>query len=343
MFVGSLLLCRGVVLLSVGSDASYFLYYSEVQGFRDLMIQYKQFNFLSMINFYVQYIENMLGKSDDPLVLKGQALDEEQELAKRMGPNSTAQDHLVMVTFHHFTRVLLLYILNEYDLAEADRVYYEAHMGLLQFPMVQKIYHIFLCGMNCFAMARKFSSSNNNRRRRKYTNKAKSYMKIIQTMVKKNVPMAEHMLPLLEAERLVTIGQHTQATLETYDKGINIASKSNFYVSVGIGCERAGEFLLQNGEQHLSMKYFRLAFQAYNDYGGVVKLRKMQEKYGSCELTEENCGGSYAVGGGNDKMLNDVQELNVPTQQEEGAFKSGEFSSTTGDWENLRGSFPRQR
>lgn len=179
----------------------------------------------------------------------------------------------------HYARMILYYTMNAFDMANSER-------ELFPFAKLQRamgvglhMFCTFVTALNCFAMARK------NKRKRFFYREAKKYMVIIEHGVSEGVPMLAHMIPLLLAEEAaLSIARKSSLPdkiLRLYDHAATKADDGLFFLSKAIALERAGEYLLSIDDHQRAGSYLQRAFQAYNNYGAIAKLRQLRRLYGT--------------------------------------------------------------
>lgn len=254
----------------------------EIDGYQLFMIRNKQVTWLQSLNVQAQYISNMLGKSADPLKLTGKFMDEAKERVKSLGPDSTSKQHLALLEDYHFIHILLLYICGEFERVEKEIQLFEKYQALSLLHSIPKVFSVFICGLNSFAMAKQ-----DHRRRRKHMAAARAQVSTLKSLAVAGAPVVQHMLLLLNAERLSVNGKGN-SVLDTYVLGISQAREDRCLVSVGIGCERAGDFLASVGRIPLSRQYYRQAYEAFQKYGATMKLRLLETRHGSWIRDEES-------------------------------------------------------
>lgn len=233
-----------------------------------------QFVALKFSAGFAQYAECMLGKTDDPLRLTGTIMDEfvEQQIRTRDDSN---RNKLFLLT-HHYARMLLLYVMNEFEKANDQHERFVSWYALESGPLFIKKFSFFISTLNCYATAR-----SNKAKSRCMLKKAQECISFLQPLEKAGAPMVAHMMSLIEAERLVTCQGNTpdDHVLCFFDKAIASAEEGQFYVSAAIACERASEYLASIGNKRVSREYLLRSYQAYIDYGAVAKLNQLKASY----------------------------------------------------------------
>lgn len=275
---------RGEMGLYVGMSLPDFM--REVQGYRLFMLDYKQLATVTMIRGYLQCAENLTGKNTlhcSPNQLRGTFMDEEEEEKVRGGRNATTEDHLVLLTYH-YARMLLLYLLGQHEAAEADRSKFANKFKYEGAPLWGKAFTYCISGLNCYALARRFTGA---LPRKRMISLGNSYRQKLQPWTKCDSPMVSHMIKLMDAEELstktngkATMNQDSEIS-KLFRGAIQEAEDGCHFLTKAIGCELLAEHMLEGQGPSFpgTIEAIRDAFQAYTDYGAILKLHHMEVRY----------------------------------------------------------------
>jgi PAS domain S-box-containing protein len=85
---------------------------------------------------------------------------------------------------------------------------------------------------------------------------------------------------LVEAERS-RIADDVGTTLKLYEKAISLAKQNQFLAEEAIANELAGKFCLSKGMKEEATKYIREARHGYDRWGARVKVKDLEEQYGT--------------------------------------------------------------
>lgn len=239
---------------------------------------YKQDAQYDHIKVFQQLTHNLLGKNEDVKKLVGNCFNAEKELKKRSAAN--AQDLIILRSMHQ-CQVMLLLIMNEYILAEAEITRFESVKEEASTHFA-KCFTITLYAL-CFIARAKQSV---NAVRSVYTSKAQAYMKQLQVYTKEgNNTDIVHLMSLVDAEMAILKKKKEEVVMKHFKEAIKGCTKAGLFVFAGIASERAGEYVYDNMNDPERMdRYFVRAHQAYMDYGAKVKIEQLKKNYPKVEF-----------------------------------------------------------
>ena len=240
---------------------------------------------LQYAKVFGQFVENIRGKTADPLVFKGSYLDEnqlmqslQQKKKNTMTPNEQVQLHIL-----HFLRLMLLYTLGNYDQAEVAR----KHMSQMQGedgPMFDKPFQHAYIALNCFAMTRQCCFNKNRIKSRGYRKLVSHHVNIIRRMAQQTEsPTYEALSVLMQAESLASSNTKNRQRIleasETYQEAISLLARNQMYLLEASACERLAECLQHiehdnPGRQELALQQ---AWDKFEKVGAVAKLKYMRQ------------------------------------------------------------------
>lgn len=237
---------------------------------------------------YRQAALNLMGKSDDPLVLQGGAIQDLQEVLANDGPDTNVRSRQQIYT-------LLMMQLCFYmgDLNQAKRM---ADLNMTfkdeDFPCFPATIYPFWRSLIYFSLARKGQT--------KYRRKALAQMRIIDGFVKAGIGNCHYMLMILKAEKAamlflrkpaLKIGKSSPKRDEKcmeirhlYDDAIKSASRSGFLHGRALANERAGIFAAEAGNPTMrgwDRSYLTDARDLYAEWGAFIKVTQLGQQYTS--------------------------------------------------------------
>jgi hypothetical protein len=223
---------------------------------------------------WLQLTQNLLGKAENVLVLTGDAMDEEETLNQLKPSAATRFDRNPSLAFRfynvHYAKRTLLYTFGEFEMADDNRKQ-TARLGGETATLHSKLYDFVFCCLICLAMARK------GKRVRYYKQQANVYCKELMVRAEHGCVNCVPLLSLISAEKRALKDKSGDAAL--YRQAIAMLGRSGFRLFKAIACERAGEYMLECNVTQGSHEYLQQAWNEFNDYGALAKLRQMQEKY----------------------------------------------------------------
>ncbi|MEJ6485444.1 serine/threonine protein kinase, partial [Nostoc punctiforme UO1] len=238
----------------------------EMAAYRDAIYKNKQEATLHCIEIYWQATLNLLGRSEDPCLLKGEAYDEQIMLPLHLQANDNTG--LYYIYCHKF---LLSYLFENYyqaieNIAIAQK-YLEAMVGL---PVVP-IFH-FYDSLVRLAV---------------YSDCPESEQQEILVRVQANqekmqkwahhAPMNHlHKFYLVEAERHRVLGEKIDA-IEMYDKAIALAQENEYINEEALANELAAKFYLEWGKEAIAQVYMQNAHYSYQVWGAIAKVEDLEQ------------------------------------------------------------------
>lgn len=213
---------------------------------------------------FLQYSRNLLGQSDDPLTISVSRTDDD------------SQEHDFSSRFQHYARMLLFYVLNEFDKAEGERHVVSSSMLHVAAPTCNCMFTIFVRALNFYVNARRYPHEKFHLR------EAETHSKFLRRMYDDGAPTTKHMIPFLSAEEFACVEKNkppVETVLGLYDESVVAAEEGLFLVSKAMALERAGEYLAVNGDHKRSKQYLQRALDAYSDYGATIKVQRLQKQY----------------------------------------------------------------
>lgn len=259
---------------------------TQIRGYTKVIRDYKVESALIFIEPLHQVILNLLGHAQDPLILTGEVMDEAVFVKQQTGLKNT-----LALLFLHRIRLVLLVTLDEFDEADRER---RSARRLCAEPSTHwmKVFNYFFCALVCLGMARK-----SKHRRAYYLRKARKLRSILDRFARCGSVNCVPFVHLLDAQLLSSsfesrksgASKEIQCVVSKYNDAINAASRCGFRLCKGIAFEKAGEFLLNQGETVLGVDYLQRAWTEFSDYGAYGKISQMERKYlGVCDFQDDS-------------------------------------------------------
>jgi len=249
--------------VNVGRNLS--LLEEEMRLYIGEMIQYQQD--IPYLNGVVswQFVLNMMGKSEDPTKLVGEAMDQDK-LMKQLEETNNTQ----MMDLTRHARLMLLYYFGKYDLA------WEMVILLRNFEKTNASHSmlwrkLMFQALTCFAFARQKKSRRWRQRGSKITKRMKNWILL------GNLNCV-HVVPFLEAEEASLKGENDEA-FEKYTQAITASGRAGFINDKALINERVGEFLLSHNNLEDASFHLNIALQHYIKWGAMAKAHHLRSKY----------------------------------------------------------------
>jgi PAS domain S-box-containing protein len=241
---------------------------SEMTSHSATIYQFQQNSVANYHNLYHQAVLNMMGKGNDPLDLKGPLFNSETMLPQHIAANERS-----IVLNHYLHPMIFHYLFEDYqtalDFEKKAEAYLDGGLGAfstLPFIMFDSLIHLGLWDQ--------FSKEEKKHAQKRISGNLKKLKKWAKFSPHNNL----HRVALVEAE-LARVLRNSSEAREHYDKAVRFAHEHQFMQDEALANELAGRFYLQRGMDNLARYYLRLAHRAYQNWGAVVKVRHLEEKY----------------------------------------------------------------
>ncbi|MBW4576210.1 MAG: AAA family ATPase [Aphanothece sp. CMT-3BRIN-NPC111] len=226
----------------------------------------KQYTSLNYNKIYHQAVLNLIGNTENPWTLIGEAYHEQEMLTIHLEAN----DRLAIFNLY-FNKLVLGYLFNDYaqaleNLALAEK-YVDAVMGSLSIPLFY-----FYNSLIRLAVIAKSSLSKHQLLQVK-ANQIK--MKRWADSAPENY---QNKYELVEAEKARALGKNIIA-MEYYERAIRGARKQEFIQEEAIAYERAAELYLSIGREEMAQLYIKNAHHCYARWGAIAKVKDLESKY----------------------------------------------------------------
>ncbi|CAB9516638.1 expressed unknown protein [Seminavis robusta] len=231
--------------------------------------QYRHYKVGFFARGALQACHNLQGMSNDPLVLTGQYLDEEdaiQECANGI--------EVSLCGILHF-KMMMAVVLND---NEAAHSLYQTHRASFKgslFPFLP-LYQKFFRGMVAATLAR----TTTGRARTRHLAEVGRVIKKLRKLLVHCPDNVAHKIDLIEAELEFCHGRYSSALLK-YDKAISVAELRGFVSVQALACEKAARMLTYAGRKQEATSYFRQAHMHYMAWGAQVKVDQLDLLMGS--------------------------------------------------------------
>ncbi|MBW4679154.1 MAG: AAA family ATPase [Microcoleus vaginatus WJT46-NPBG5] len=250
----------------VGSELAHLE--REMAIYTDAIRKIKQETALNYLAAYRQAVLNMIGKSQNPCILSGEAYNEQLMLPLHQQTNDQMAIYIL-----YFNKTLLCYWFEHYSEAlknaETAKKYLSVVAGLFVFPIYNFYYSLVWLAV--------------------YSDSPQSEQQGILERVQANQEKMEkwahhapmnflHKFYLVEAERYRVLGDNVEA-MEMYDKAIAIAKENEYINEEALAHELAAKFYLSWGKETIAITYMTNAYYAYVRWGATAKVEHLEERY----------------------------------------------------------------
>jgi histidine kinase len=231
----------------------------DLKSFLSLMKLHKQTNMILFLVPNMQFTCNMMGHSKDPLVLTGEAMDEDRAMHEAV----TTQNYIPVALIHYMKLQLSSYFQN-YEMAEsAAEQLATCKKGTASFPcFIAAAWHLHE-GISAVALS--------SRKSRQRIGLAKRNVNKLKALAKHNPANFMNKVCLLEAE-IAAVDPKSDKALTKFEEAISYARKEGMWNETGLACERAAIFLKRQGKEREAMPFLEQALSAYEHWGACAKV-----------------------------------------------------------------------
>ena len=236
----------------------------------DYSRNYKLLNQLTNFNYnevYRQAMHNFMGRNSNPLILTGEAFQEEQMLQQNQ-----ERDDKTGTFFIYFLKCMLAYYFEEPRAAQDNALkagkLLDAVLAKFEIPNLAFYHALSLIGQ----------VNTNGTGESNLIAKAKKYHRKLKTWAKDAPMNFGHKADLIQAELLRVTGKISEAR-SWYDKAIEGASKNEYIHEEALACELAGKFYISQNSNNLAEYYLKAAYSSYREWGAIAKLRHLSARY----------------------------------------------------------------
>src|SRR6476469_9228611 len=240
----------------------------EIARNRDAIHKIKQETALNYIEIYWQAILNLLGKSDNYCLLKGEACDEQMKL-----PFYQQANDKVGVAYIYLNKLLLCYWFEKYSEAIDNIAIAENYLNAVIGMPVVPVFHFY----DSLVRLAVYSDTPQSEQE-KLLDRVQANQEKMQKWAH-HAPMNHlHKFYLVEAERHRVLGEKVEA-IEMYDKAIALAKENEYINEEALANELAAKFYLEWGKEKIAKPYLIDAYYAYARWGAKAKIDHLEQRY----------------------------------------------------------------
>ncbi len=240
----------------------------ETRAYNALYRQFRQETNLNYNEVFRQAMLNLMGRSEDPVRLTGDAYDEAKMLAQ-----TAERSDKTGAFFIHFNKLMLCCLFRRYDEADRHAAAARALLGavLAKFEIPN---HAFYAALTSLALARRARGT----ARLAHLVRARRDIARLKRWSRTAPQNYRHKYDLCAAELARVTGREGAARL-AYDRAIAGASEQDFLHEQALAYELAGRFYAETGRTVLAEFHLKAAYTTYREWGATAKLRDLAETY----------------------------------------------------------------
>jgi hypothetical protein len=223
------------------------------------MEELNRLNLAQVHRIHWQTVLNLRGHADDPILLVGEAVNENELFESSLAKNCAE----AMKSF-------LCAYLGEHQLG-AELALVKGDKFLKEVPCHPLgMWETFCRGISLYAMARQT-------KKRKFKKHALRVKKTIETWVDKGNPNAKHHLRLLNAEQAALDGKSDEAC-QLYGEAVSLASRCGFLHDAALANERYANFVVDDDRDEAAYRLGE-AVRFYLEWGATQKVALLREAH----------------------------------------------------------------
>jgi len=229
------------------------------------MAAYKQQGPLEFCSVLLQFVLNFTVNSSNPMVLSGEATNEE-EINRLAGENNKP----FLIKFVLLYKIQLCVYFSDLDQA------YEILLDRYKFGFIKSAFtrHT-LYTMEGIIYMHKHRKTGKT----KYKHKAVKIIKMMQNWIIKGAVNCTHKLHLLMAE-YASLSDDPVSVKKGYDKAIAACRRMGFMQYEALSCERAGVYFKEVAKDNdYAEEYFKQAYESYQRWGASAKCEQLVNLY----------------------------------------------------------------
>ncbi|RKZ83317.1 MAG: hypothetical protein DRR19_19320, partial [Candidatus Parabeggiatoa sp. nov. 1] len=240
----------------------------EIAAYTETATQFKQRNTVNFKKIIWQSVLNLMGKSNHPCQLIGDAYNEINSLPQHQQANDK---YALGSLFLH--KLILNYLFHSNTQAVENAKMVELSLDGLFSVIPFAIFHFY----DSLARLAVYSDSS-LQEQESILDKVAANQEKMQNWATHAPMNFLHKFYLVEAERCRVLDKDGEAR-EYYDKAIELAQEHEYLNEEALAHELAGQFYLAKDLPKLAQVYLREAHYAYQQWGALAKVKDLEERY----------------------------------------------------------------
>ncbi len=235
----------------------------ETKRCKALCSKFGQLSTQSWVELYLQQLLNLMGQSNDPLVLTGEVINEEEVM--RVAKDSNPLDYLYL----HFSKLQLAVYMN--DIPSARSIIHQVR------KLDKKKFLPYMIGLLHFyeGLANAMSSTPKDRA---YARKCLAKL----TVFAKHAPCNyQNKVYLIEAELAAHQAGKFDSALRSFKLSIDLAQREGFIQDQALACERAAHALERAQRRQEANQFMARAQDLYAEWGAQAMVDRLTARIAS--------------------------------------------------------------
>lgn len=240
---------------------------SEMAAISDTLTQLKQENALSWNLIFQQSVLNLLGTSEYPFCLQGEAYQEDSLSLLKAANDRTG------LNYFYINKLILCYLFGEYQQALENAAEAESYLDGVKAFLVVPVFYFY----DSLAQLAIYPTASIAQQRSLLGRVTSNQEKI--RMWADHAPMNfQHKYELVEAEKARSLGQYWLA-MDHYDHAIAQAREHGYIQEEALANERAAAFYLSQGREKVAQTYLVDSYYGYLRWGAIAKVKDLETRY----------------------------------------------------------------
>jgi len=240
---------------------------AEISAYCRSLEQLNQVTTTNYTRIYWQTTFNLLGRVDNPTLLSGEALREEEALSQWQA----VSDVTGLLTFYLY-KLMLCYLFGDlesaYNLIDEARKYLVGATGTVNIPAFY-----FWATLSALAQLQPASEE-----AAEVFEQVEVDLACLQPWAKYAPMNHQHKVDLVEAEKCRVLGQKIEA-IELYDRAIAGAKENEYIHEEALANELFAKFYLDWGREKEAALYMQEAYYCYAQWGAKAKTTDLEQHY----------------------------------------------------------------
>ena len=215
-----------------------------------------------------QAVLNLMGRSQNPCLLRGEVYDEQKMLPLHYSTNDQ-----VAIQFLYFHKLELCYWFNNYSQALENIAKFENYLGAAIGMPIFALFH-FYDSLVRLAVYREASPS----KQQEILERVRTNQEKMQKWAHHAPMNFQHKYDLVEAEKARVLEQYWQAG-EYYDRAITGAKEHGYIQEEALANELAAEFYFSINKDKFAKIYLTEAYYGYVHWGAAAKVKDLEVKH----------------------------------------------------------------
>ncbi|MGC1247974.1 MAG: ATP-binding protein, partial [Spirulinaceae cyanobacterium] len=229
------------------------------------LVQLNQLASANYCRIYWQSILNLLGATEQPSTLSGEAMQETELL-----PLMTSAHDLFGISLFYLYKLMLCYLFEQVESAQNQAVEVRSYLTGLVGTVGEAVFYVY-DSLTALSLPTEETSE--------LLQQVEQNQRQLQQQWVQYAPMNyQHKFDLVEAEKCRVLGEKVEA-IELYDKAIAGAKKHEYIQEEALANELAAKFYLDWGKQRVAAGYMQEAYYCYGRWGAKAKTDHLESNY----------------------------------------------------------------